>query len=283
MRQLREECRALDKEIEKEEKRYGLFQDERTKINYFWLIAKKELEDKQAELRNKEREKQDLEEKHQIEIKIYKQRIKHLNFQNIDKLTELKKEAQITLKNIEDENRINERELKQDLRSLKVAKKEQEQRHNEYINALTKEKNKQQTKLRQDYERITNEIHQKYKNKMQNLRKEMETKRNLKIKQIQQKKDAAIDELTKKHAKKYQDIKTFYSEIVNTNQDVIRQLQEELADARRDDNDKNKQKMDQQEQNNKVVEPLKQANADVKRLEEREKKYNEIMSQLKET
>jgi hypothetical protein len=55
-RQLREECRALDREIEKEEKRTGLFMDERTKINYFWLIAKKELEDKQAELRNKERE-----------------------------------------------------------------------------------------------------------------------------------------------------------------------------------------------------------------------------------
>jgi hypothetical protein len=41
----------------------------------------------------------------------------------------LKKEAQITLKNVEDENRINERELKQDLRALKVSKKEQEVRH----------------------------------------------------------------------------------------------------------------------------------------------------------
>jgi hypothetical protein len=77
----------------------------------------------------------------------------------LDQLTELKKEAQITLKNIEDENRINERELKQDLRSLKISKKEQEVRHHEYVNALTKEKNKQQTKLRQDFERISNEIH----------------------------------------------------------------------------------------------------------------------------
>jgi len=53
-------------------------------------------------------------------------------------LTQLKKEAQITLKNNEDEHRINERELKQDLRSLKISKKEQENRHNEYLNALTK-------------------------------------------------------------------------------------------------------------------------------------------------
>ena len=36
----------------------------------------------------------------------------HLMFQNTDELTELKKEAQVTLKNSEDEHRIQERELK---------------------------------------------------------------------------------------------------------------------------------------------------------------------------
>ena len=77
---LRIECRNLEKFIKKEEDLIGLYNDERLRINYFWLVGKKELEDKQAELRNKEREHQDLEEKHQIEIKIYKQRLKHLVF-----------------------------------------------------------------------------------------------------------------------------------------------------------------------------------------------------------
>jgi hypothetical protein len=101
----------------------------------------------------------------------------------------LKKEYKITLKNVEDENRINARELKQDLRSLKVSKKEQEVRHAEYLNALTKEKNTAQTKLRQDFERISNEIHLKFKHKMLNLRQEMENKRKDEIKKIQEKKD----------------------------------------------------------------------------------------------
>lgn len=169
-RTLRDECRKLENMIKIEEQSTGQYNDERLRINYFWLISKKELEDKQAELRNKERELQDLNEKHQIEIKIYKQRCKHLVFQNLDKLTELKKESQINLKNIEDENRFNQRELKQDLRFLKVSKKEQEVRQYEYINALTKEKNKQQTKLRHEFERISNEIHLKFKYKMFNLR-----------------------------------------------------------------------------------------------------------------
>ena len=119
------------------------FNDEKLRHNYFWLISKKELEDRQADLRNKERELHDLKERHQIEEKIYKQKTKHLLFQNLDKLTELKQESQITIKNIEDENRINERELKQDLRALKVANKEQEVRQKEYSNALQRDKMKQ--------------------------------------------------------------------------------------------------------------------------------------------
>jgi growth arrest-specific protein 8 len=53
---LRKECRMLEEQIRKEEDLAGLYQDERQRVNYFWIVAKKEIEDKQAELRNKERE-----------------------------------------------------------------------------------------------------------------------------------------------------------------------------------------------------------------------------------
>ena len=53
---LRLECRALEKMMRKEEDLAGLYQDERQRVNYFWIVAKKDMEDKQAELRNKERE-----------------------------------------------------------------------------------------------------------------------------------------------------------------------------------------------------------------------------------
>ena len=151
---MRYECRALRRSIEKEEVATGQYNDERLRINYFWLVAKKELEDKQAELRNKNREHQDLQEKNSITIKIWRQRLKHLMFQNLDQQTMVKKQAQIKLKNSEDENRINSRELKQDLRSLKVQEKEQEVRQTEYSNALTKHFNTLATQRRKEYERI---------------------------------------------------------------------------------------------------------------------------------
>lgn len=40
------------------------------KINAFWEITKKELEDRKAELRNKDREMEEAEERHQVEVKV---------------------------------------------------------------------------------------------------------------------------------------------------------------------------------------------------------------------
>ena len=90
---LRKECRELEKKIQHEDQLAYMYNDERIRISYFWMVGKKELEDKEAEMRNKQREYQDLKEKHQIEIKIYMQRLMHLMFQNTDQLTMLKKEA----------------------------------------------------------------------------------------------------------------------------------------------------------------------------------------------
>ena len=75
---LKAEADRLYKLTQKEEHDFNEFQQQREKLNYFWIVEKKKLEDKRAELRNKDRELQDLEEKHQVEIKIYKQRLKHL-------------------------------------------------------------------------------------------------------------------------------------------------------------------------------------------------------------
>ena len=77
-RNLKNEADRLHKQTKKEEHDFNEFQQQREKLNYFWIVEKKKLEDLRASLRNKEREQQDLEEKHHVEIKLYKQRLKHL-------------------------------------------------------------------------------------------------------------------------------------------------------------------------------------------------------------
>lgn len=71
---MRKELRDLKKAMEEEQKLLGYFQEEREKINYNWIIAKKELEDKKSELINKAREIEDLSENHTMTLNLYKQK-----------------------------------------------------------------------------------------------------------------------------------------------------------------------------------------------------------------
>ena len=277
---LRIQARELEVNVQKEEDQAGLYQDERQRVNYFWIVAKKELEDKQADLRNKEREKQDLDEKHQIELKVYKQRVKHLMFQNLDQLTELKKEAEITLKNAEDKHRIDSRELKADIRSLNVSMKEQEVRQGEYVRALKKANNKKTTAIRQEHERIANEIKMKYTHKMVLLRKEMEDKRKAMIQQIENKKDKAIEALINRHDENYAKIKNFYNEITNTNFDVIKQLKVELKEIRKKDREKYEELIEQRKLNSRMKEPLTSIGQEIKHLSEKKIRFDRTKKDL---
>ena len=153
----------------------------------------------------------------------------------------------------------------------------------EYLNTLTKDFNKRATQMRAEFERISNEISLKYKHKMLLMREEMERKRKLLIAQIEQKKNQAIKDLTGKHARKYADIKNYYQEITNTNLDIIKQLKDELSDAKKEDTTKQKQKMDQEEANKQIVEPLQKASEELKQLTKKKMKHNTIMGSLEET
>jgi growth arrest-specific protein 8 len=71
MKAIRVEIRELNKRIAQEEAQSYQVNDERVRMQYFWMIGKKEVEDVEAKLRNKEREVVDLKEKHEMEKKIY--------------------------------------------------------------------------------------------------------------------------------------------------------------------------------------------------------------------
>lgn len=85
----------LREELDREREERNYFQLERDKVNTFWEITKRQFEEKKAELRNKEREMEEAEERHQVEIKVYKQKVKHLLYEHQNNITELKAESEI--------------------------------------------------------------------------------------------------------------------------------------------------------------------------------------------
>jgi len=216
---MRRELRKLDEEILLENQMSIQYNCERERINYFWIIAKKELEEKKAELSNKEREKEEIKNRHDIELKQKKQMIKHVRFQNLDQLTDLKIQQEIQLKSEEDRNRIQARQLKSDVRALTVQDKEQELRNEDYIKVMQKDYDKKLTAMRQEYERMANEISKHYQHKMSLLRMEMENRRKRMIDELEGQKEDLIKDIVNKNRDELTQLQHFFTDVSNNSVD----------------------------------------------------------------
>jgi hypothetical protein len=104
--ELKGQIHDLKDGLKKEAEERNYFQLERDKINTFWEITKKELEEKKAELRNKDREMEEMEERHQVEIKVYKQKVKHLLYEHQNSITQLKTDLEMATKLLQVRSRV---------------------------------------------------------------------------------------------------------------------------------------------------------------------------------
>lgn len=277
---LMQELHDLMNETDIENRFASLYHQERDKISYFWMTEQKNLEDLQADLRNKDWSVQELKEKHDIEIKACKQRVKHLLFNNLDDLIEEEDSAHVTLKNAEDDYRVQERGLKYDVRSLNVQDKEKEVCHEEYLRALKKEEDKKKMELRHEFERRAADMKNSYGAKMTRLRNRMEGQKNQIIAQIEAKMGEAIKELIRKHDQARADIKQYYKNITDTSLSQLKSLQDEVFKLRaRETTDlKTLYKLETEEKNFEI--PTKQAYAKQAVLEEELKQYREDKEEL---
>ncbi|KAL3918830.1 MAG: hypothetical protein SGPRY_005862, partial [Prymnesium sp.] len=264
--QLKETVVHLRSELEHEREERNYFQLERDKINTFWEITKKELEDRKAELRNKDREMEELEERHQVEIKVYKQKVKHLLYEHQNNVAQLKETGEMALKLQQEEHRQHEAESKRDKRSLKLELKELELAHEDAIRELKQENDKNVTKLRQQYEREVKELQQKYEKKMKLLREDLELRRKVEILEIEERKNNHINELMKKHEKAFGEIKNYYNDITHNNLDLIRSLKEEVAEMKKKEIKNEKLMFEIAQENKKLSEPLTKALKEVEKL-----------------
>ena len=191
-----------------EEEAISSFQRQRERVNYFWIVDKKALEDRRAELRRKEREVQDLEEQHATEIRVLKQRVKQLLQEYNDEMTKRKVEGEVALKLTQDENRSVEAELKADRRALRGELSDVESSFKDYVKGMRKAQDRRTTELRRDFERKAEEVNGIYEERMKSLREDLENQRKAELQSIEDRKDAHIEALMKAHERAFSEITT---------------------------------------------------------------------------
>lgn len=272
----------MAKALEEEQRNINFFQQERDRINYVWMLQKKKIEESQAELINKQREKEDLEDTHKIEKKLYYQKIKYLMLRQQDENVELQKQAEIALKQIEDANRVKEKDYKYDVRSLSKTKKEQEVLQNDFLNALEKDSIKAIHQLKTEYELKEYQVRRFYREKMKEMKNNATEKRNKKIEEIMNKKAKEIKKITEDHAAAFNNIKNYYSELNKKNLNNLKNLATHFsAELQKQGNLKSK-KLFRLNQKKKNEEPLLKLRAEIELLLKQEKECQENFANLRD-
>ncbi|EDO41610.1 predicted protein [Nematostella vectensis] len=278
--QLEEHIVRLREELDREREERNYFQLERDKVNTFWEITKRQFEEKKAELRNKDREMEEAEERHQVEIKVYKQKVKHLLYEHQNNIAELKAESSVALSLAQDEHRTSEQDLRKDKRSLKVELKEQELSHEDVVKNLKRNHDEHVTRLRQDFERQVKEIEAKYDKKMKALREELELRRKTEIHEIEERKNGQINTLMKNHEKAFSDIKNYYNDITLNNLALINSLKEQVEEMKKKEERMEKQMNEIMAENKRLTEPLQKAREEVEELRKQLANYEKDKASL---
>ncbi len=249
----------LQEQLKDEKSMRNYFQLERDRINSFWDISKKELENCRAELRNKDREMEELAEQHQVELKVYKQKVRHLLYEHKISIDRLKIESEHALKMQADEFRQKLAQLKEDKRSLKHQIKNKELAHEEYIKSLKNQQDKNMTKMREDFERQLKETQLKYQDKMTKLRENLESRGRKEAMEIEEEKNYQIQNLMEKHKQAFEQMKNYYNGITTNNLVLIKNLKDEVATMKKNEASNEKLMFEIMADNNKLTEPLVKA------------------------
>ncbi|KAF5397534.1 Growth arrest-specific protein 8 [Paragonimus heterotremus] len=138
--QLEEHIIRLREELEREREERNYFQLEKDKITNFWEITKHQLEERSSELRNKEREAEEAEERHQLELKMHAAREKFSQ-------------------QLEDQRNLYQKKLKELRDEMDLQRKnelhETEERKNNQINNLMRNHEKAFANIKNYYNDIT--------------------------------------------------------------------------------------------------------------------------------
>ncbi|KAI1235639.1 Growth arrest-specific protein 8, partial [Lamprotornis superbus] len=299
--QLLEHVTHVREELDRERQERNSFQLECNRIQSYWEITRRELEEKKAELRNRDREMEEAEERHQLEIKVglkgsrralgsseeelgrmqsrnvsqasqfqvYKQKVKHLLHEQQENLTELKAEGVLSLKRAQKDHWDQEQELWKEKRALNIKLKEQELANEAAITNLCLKHEEEMARLRSDFELQTKEMEAKYTRKMQALRDEMDLRRKTEIHELEERKNTQISELMGNHEEAFGAIKNYYNDITAKNLTLINLLKEQVEDLKKKEAVLEKEKAEVLLQNKGLTEPLQEAQELVAELQKK--------------
>ncbi|XP_068586838.1 dynein regulatory complex subunit 4-like isoform X2 [Cebidichthys violaceus] len=235
--QLEEHIVRLREELDREREERNYFQLERDKIHTFWEITDSKLEEVNAEKKNFDKDVEEDEGRHQVEIKVYKQKMKHLLCEHLNTTSELKADGLVSTQVVQEEQEQLETELHKEMRAVMVDMQELDNEN--LVEELEQKHDEEMTKIRNREEKQIAEIQAKYGEKLELLQQQLDNMTKNKTSEIEDQWNSHINALVEDHKKALTELNAFNT-VMEKELDVNDSLKEEIDSMEKTQKEKKK-------------------------------------------
>ena len=227
---------------------------DRDTIQTFYDITRKEVRDYDMAITAKDREMEIMEDNHRVEVRVYVQKVKHLEYEHKNALGRITSETKTTLFEEGDTHTDQENELRAAKRALTMELKENELVNAKEIKSMRQAQEKNLQKLREEFDKQLQQlrvrtatrprcwnhppsrlcvacvasanlsVQEKHQGRVEQLKASLELRRKVEIHEIEERKNLHINDLLHNHEEAFGEIKKYYNDITRDNLKIIRRL-----------------------------------------------------------
>jgi len=228
LRRLLGELRADTEKVSRERNQA---QVDRDAVERFYDISKKELREADLAVLGREREMELMAENHRVEVKVYQQKVKHLEYEHAHGMRRLAGREDDTLREEEDGHLAAEAGIRGDKLSLKSRVREMDEANAEAVRHMKVTHEKNLVKLRQEFQANLEQLRSKYEARLSHARDDLRLRHKVEVHEVEERKNLHINQLMKAHEEAFTEMKRYYNDITRANLQLISQLRTQIAEA----------------------------------------------------
>lgn len=264
---LREVVPMLKQQLEKSMLDRNYVQLERDAIQQYFDITRREVTELELAVAAKDREMELLEDNHRVELRVYQQKVKHLEYEHKNNIKTIVKDGSTLLDDEQGLNVTRERDLLRMKEQLKFEKMEMELVNASKVAEIRQQHEKQLVKLRQQFDDGLTELGIRCENRLKQLELDLELRRRVEVHEVEERKNQHINDLIKNHTKAFGQMKEYYNGITRENLQLIRDLQKQVEELKARAANNKRLLQEYTSENQKLSEPLSKVTAEIADLQ----------------
>jgi chromosome segregation ATPase len=208
-----------------------------------------------------------LEDNHRVELRVYQQKVKHLEYEHRNNIKTIGLEGTSLLDSDRSTHDGREKELMRVKDQLKYEKMEMELINASKIAEMRQQLEKQLAKLRQQFDDGLNELTLRLEARQNTLETELELRRRVEVHEVEERKNQHINDLVRNHKKAFDQMKSYYNDITSGNLQLIRSLQKQVEELKSRAANNKRMLLEYIQENQKLSEPLSKVSAEIAELQ----------------